>query len=77
MSERLIDELHNGYQMMFNLLLTSIAAYSPEVVDSWCDLVEDLLQNEPKIPPVTRSVMERLSAGMRAQLRGEEGGGMH
>lgn len=71
MDSKSVEEHRNAYQMMFNLLLSSLAAYSPEVIDSWCDLVEDVLKHEDKIPLVTRAIMERTALAYRATLAGK------
>lgn len=68
-----LEEKFNAQQIMFNLLLNVLGARAPGVIDDFCDFAEEVLRDEPKIPPATRAIMEGTVNGLRTARDSEEG----
>jgi hypothetical protein len=52
-----LEQHHNALQIMFNLLLHSLVEKSPNVVESWLEVLEAFLDNEPDVRGKQREVM--------------------
>lgn len=67
-----LEQHHNALQIMFNLLLHSLAQKAPGVLDDWLSEVRGVLDETPQIHGKQREIMEK-TVRLLAKVRSDSG----
>lgn len=66
-----LEQNHNALQIMFNLLLHSLAAKAPGVIDDWLNETNNVLETTPQIRGIQRETMKRVVKALEGVRRSD------